>query len=77
MKVYYVCECCDEVFDIVDSATCRESGQEPSLTGISVCGIINGVSSSDGYYVSGICPDCREEINCGYDTVFYREPVIN
>jgi len=79
MKVYYVCECCDEVFNVVDSATYRGSDQDPSLTGTDVCGIINDVpNDNSGYYVQGICPDCREEIYCGYETSsFYREPVIN
>ena len=79
MKVYYICECCDEVFSIVDLANYQGTEQDPALTGTNVYGIINNVQNVDnsGYYMQGICPDCREEIYCGYETSFYREPVIN
>ena len=77
MKVYYVCECCDEVFKVIDSAINLDSEQELSLTGTAVCGIINDVPNDSGYYVQGICPDCREEIYCGSETSFYQNPIIN
>lgn len=62
MKIYHLCQCCDQVYKITTAPEYPEPQEGQLLTGVTGEGIINPESGSGISYHSGLCEECREEI---------------
>ncbi|SFR04429.1 hypothetical protein [Desulfoscipio geothermicus] len=59
MKKYHVCDCCDRIFNITESADRGDAGH---LTGAMAGDIMIEEFENDGSLVPGLCAECREEV---------------
>ncbi|WP_066634304.1 hypothetical protein [Desulfolucanica intricata] len=84
MKIFYICDCCDEVYNMVDLVNHNMHEQERRLTGQDGYDIINreemgnnNYYNDNNYYVYSICPACKEDISGETQNLFNRQSLIN
>ena len=76
MKIYHVCECCDQVYKITE-AIAQTSGLElDGLTGAETVDIIIPEPENGSSIASGLCAECYEEIYVSNEHFFYS-PRLN
>lgn len=71
MKIYHVCECCDQVYKVSESFSQTANVDLDSLTGENAGDIIIEEPENGSSIASGLCNDCREEIYGSADHFFY------
>ncbi len=79
MKVRFVCECCDRVFDEADVEDNEQWADLEALTRGTAHGIILQDQEGSGICLSALCEECSSEIGIAdaEDIAFYREPLLN
>lgn len=63
MKNFLVCDCCDEVFDALESTSEVSCEELEILTGYKINSIIKNSKYSDGSYFSSTCDHCNTDLN--------------
>ncbi|WP_161820995.1 hypothetical protein [Sporotomaculum syntrophicum] len=71
MKIYHVCECCDQVYEITDSVSRTSSTELDNLTGAKTGDIMILEPENGSSVVSGLCYECYEEIYGTSEHFFY------
>ncbi|AGK99754.1 hypothetical protein [Desulfoscipio gibsoniae] len=74
MKIYHICECCDRVFKVTESA--GRAACVDNLTGDNTGDIMMREPENGSGVASGLCEECREEIYGSEDHFFYS-PRLN
>lgn len=62
MRIYHVCQCCDQIFKITEPLEGIVQGDGQSLTGIATGSIIKPKSGRGAGYTVDLCDECREEV---------------
>ncbi len=71
MKIYHVCECCDQVYKITESISQTPSTELDSLTGANTGDIMILEPNNGSSIASGLCDECFEEIYGSTAHFFY------
>lgn len=79
MRIRYVCECCDRVFDEADVDENERWADAETLTDQKGHGIILQDYDGSGICLSALCEDCAGEIRVAgaEDLAYYRKPLLN
>lgn len=77
MKLWYVCECCDAVVDVVEVPVRLSAGTAAGLTGLDQEDIIKAGSDGDEVTLATLCEDCRETLYGGPENTFFSGPVLH
>lgn len=76
MKLLYVCECCDDIVDVVVVPS-QPQVSSVSLTGHNQGDIIKTGSEGNEITLPTLCEDCRESLFGGPDNTFFSGPVLH
>lgn len=76
MKIYHVCECCDQVYKIIESAGQTPGTELDSLTGARTGDIMILEPKNGSSIASGLCDECYGEIY-GTDEHFFHFSRLN
>ena len=77
MKLWYVCECCDAVVDVLEVPARPPAGSPAGLTGLEQGGIIEAGVAWGDVTLSTLCEDCRETLYGGPEPGFFSGPVTH
>ncbi len=79
MKVRFVCDCCDYIFDEVEALGGKRQGDFQALTDSERHDIILQDWEGSEIYVSATCEECGKELGLNEkdDLIFYRAPLIH
>lgn len=79
MKIRFICDCCDCVFEEREAMDKNRIDNDQPLTGENLRDIMIQETDGDEIYVSSTCQECIDELGLGGvdSMVVYRQPLIH
>lgn len=79
MIVRFICDCCDEVFDELETQDELEDEELSALTGYRIDSIMRDSDRSSEIYVLSTCENCMRDLitDDGTGEFSFMRPVIN